>query len=200
MASNETDSLANRLTYGAGLGAAAYLLGYVLTFLLTNARATREWGEIAPAWKVVGWYYYNAHFVSITASRSVGPFGDSGALNFIANAESGTMTFLYVVPILVLLVGGGLAAYLHGDADPVGAAKTGATAVLGYGVLAVLGGILVSHTSSGSFFGVDVSLSIQPQLSSVVIIVAILYPVVVATIGAVLAVAVFGENSRVTPA
>lgn len=170
----------------AAAGAVAYVAGYVLTFVLVRAEARRTFGESVPTWKAVGWYFYNAHFVDVVSSRSVGPFGDAAAVNLLAESSGATATFLYVVPPLALLAAGGVVAWPRGGADVVTAATRGAAVVLGYGPLAVLGALVVQHTVSGSFLGVDASASVTVPLASAVVVAALLYPVVLGATGAVL--------------
>lgn len=174
------------LLSGFTAGVAAYLVGYVLTFVLMRDEARNSFGESVPTWKVVGWYYYNAHFVDLVSSRSFGPFEGSSAVSLIAESSGSTATFLYVVPPLVLLVAGAVAAWRL-DAGAIATAATGGAAtVLGYGPLAVVGALLFGHTLSGSFLGVDVSATVTIPLADAVVIVALLYPAVLGTAGAVL--------------
>lgn len=170
---------------GTAAGAAAYLVGYVLTYLLVRDEARREFGETAPTWKVAGWYHYNAHFVDVVTSRSIGGLGGSGVVNLIAESASSTTGLLYVLPPILLLAAGVAVAW-HLDAPDLGSAAVGGAATaIGYGVLAILGAVLYAHTVSGTVFGIEVSAQISIPMGDAVIIVALLYPLVLGTLGAV---------------
>lgn len=189
-----------RLLSGAAAGAAAYVAGYVLTFLLMRGEARNAFGDAVPVWKVVGWYFYNAHFVDIVSGRSAGPFEDAAYVSLIAESSGSTATFLYAVPPLALLAAGAVVAWrLDGD-GPAGAAAGGAAAVLGYGPLAVAGALVLPHAAEGSFLGVDVSATITVPLASAVILAGLVYPVILVTVGAVLGATVRRDGARGEPA
>lgn len=175
------------LLAGAGAGAAAYVAVYVLTFLLVRGEARRQFGETVPTWKVVGWYQYNAHFVDLVSSQSIGPFGGAEAVSLIAESSGSTGTLLYVLPPLALLAAGaGVAVYL--DAPELASAATGGAAtVLGYGLLTVLGAVAVAHTVEGSFLGVDLSATVRVPVVEAFVVAGLLYPAVLGTAGAVAA-------------
>lgn len=175
---------------GAAAGAAAYLVAYVVTFVLVRGEAREAFGDAVPTWKVAGWYLYNAHFVDLRSSQSVGPFGDAAVVSLIAESSGTTPTLLYALPPLALLVAGAVVVRRHGGPDLAGAATTGAATALGYGLLAVLGALAVEHTVSGSFLGVELSARVSLPIASVLVVVALLYPLVFGTAGAVLAAAV----------
>jgi hypothetical protein len=183
--SKVTNGRRGGLLAGGAAGVAAYVVGYVLTFVLIRGEARRTFEDAAPTWKVVGWYYYNAHFVDLVSSRSVGPWGDSTVVSLIAESAGSTATFLYVVPPLVLVGAGAIAAQRVDAADIGTAATAGAATVLGYGALAVLGALVLPHAVSGSFLGIAVSATFTIPLASTVVIAALLYPAVFGTVGAI---------------
>lgn len=119
------------LKRSAAAGAAAYVASYALLYLwfLSDGRMAGEFTD----WRWVGWILYRGQFVPLEAS---GPAASvvEGGLGALEN----------VVPSLLLsLVAVGTAGFLLARArnpvEPEAAAKTGASLVVGYLPLAVLG-------------------------------------------------------------
>lgn len=172
-----TDSrLHARLPLGAGAtaGTAAWVTGYVLTYALTGGRirgnVVRQLTEI-PTWKVAGWVFYNAHAVPTVFE---GLFG--GTANFVGG-DRGFRVVLYLVPV-VLLVAAGFLVGRSAEVDRVDAANAavaGATVVLGYGILSLLGLVLFVEGDAHPDYVLSVAL---PALS---------YPLVLGAVGASLA-------------
>ena len=172
---------------GAAAGAAAYLLGYVLVYAW-QASAVEEslqgvnfvaelfGGQTVPAWKAVGWLYYNAHVVAIRVP-AVG--GGSRSVNLLDRAEDGSLVVLYLlVPLLLALAGAAIARY--GDADRPGtAAAAGAAVVVGYLPLAVVGAFAFAHT-----FGGDIR--VAPDLITAVALAGVVYPAFFGAVGGAL--------------
>lgn len=170
---------------GAASGAGAYVLGYLLVYLTQRGSVEERLsafnvvtdllgGDPIPPWQAVGWLYYNAHFV---ATRLPG-IGGPTTRNFIANADDGALTLLYLVPPLLLL-GAGYAVATLSDADaPDVGGVAGALAVAGYLPLAVLGIVLFSYgTGDGS---------IAPDAITAVLLAGVVYPVVFGALGGAL--------------
>lgn len=178
------------LLSGAAGGAAAYVVAYVLTFVLVRGEARETFGSTVPTWKVAGWYLYNAHFVDLRSSGSVGGIGDSQAVNLIAESSGTAPTLVYALPPLVLLVAGAAAARRADVAGLADTAARGAATALGYGALALVGAIAVEHAVSGSVLGVELSATVSLPIVPVLVVVALLYPLVFGTAGAVLSTAV----------
>ncbi|MFC6730515.1 transporter, partial [Natronoarchaeum mannanilyticum] len=104
---------------GAALGAAAYVLGYLVTYVTQRGSVEERFegfnfvadllgGDPIPAWKGVGWLFYNAHFVD----TEIPGFGGTQTRNFVANADGGSLALLFLVPPLLLLGAGVVAATL----------------------------------------------------------------------------------------
>lgn len=180
-----TVSRGSSIAASAGLGVLAAAIGYLLTFLLIvgEVRETVD-GEVAD-WKGVAWYYYNAHMVEIDTAGSVGSFGSSDSVNFIAESGSTTAEVLYVLPPLVLLAAGGILAYHFRARDLGEAVSVGAPVSIGYVLLLGLGAVVAESNAEGTFFGVEATRSIAPPVVPVVVLAAI-YSLVFATAGAVL--------------
>lgn len=165
---------------GAAAGAGAWVLAYLFTYLITADRLRESgvrrliefFGGDLPTWKMVGWVFFNAHFVDIVVE---GPFG--GAVNFIGG-EDGFTPLLYVVPPLLLFAAGlAVGRYYGAGDDTVGAALAGVTPVVGYGILSVVGVFLFSTQ--------EPSIGLDPVTG--VLLAGIVYPVVFGAIGAVVA-------------
>jgi hypothetical protein len=182
------DVVQRNLASGALVGAGAYVAGYVLTFLLTVVDGV-ESGQVA-GWKAVGWVFYGAHNVDIqqtvssdrgSVSQTIGVF-DQG----VSELGSTVPQVVYLLVPVGVLLGAGYVAYQRADAgrlETVQVAAVGATVVVGYLVLAVLGAFLFEE--SGGAFGVDAS--VGPELATAVVIAGLVYPLVLGAVGAVLA-------------
>ena len=185
------DVFQRNLASGALVGAGAYVVGYVLTFVLTVLDGV-ESGQVE-SWKAVGWVFYGAHNVEIQQSIS----SDQGSLTEsvdifdqgVAELGSTVPQIVYLLVPVVVLLGAGYLAYGRADTgglETATAAAIGATVVVGYLVLAVLGAVLFEE--SGGAFGVDAS--VGPELGTAIVLAGLVYPVVLGAVGAV------GANSQ----
>lgn len=160
-------------------GAGAWLLGYLTTFLVTGSRirdsglrrAIELFGGELPTWKVVGWVFYNAHFVE---TRFEGLFG--GTASFVGG-ENGFTPILYLVPAAFLLAAGLAVGRRVGaeTLDTANAAVAGATVTLGYAPLALVGLVL---------FGVE---GAAPVVATGALLAGLFYPVVFGAAGGAVA-------------
>lgn len=159
---------------GAVVGAVAWVLGYLFTYVITasdirNSLMGRVLEAVdVPVWKAVGWVFFNAHFVTTNVE---GFFG--GARNFIGG-ENGFTPLLYVVPPLLLLGAGLAVARYRGATETGDAAVAGLTAVVGYAVLSVVG-VFVFAVGGGD---------IQPDVIAGVLLAGVVYPAVFGAVGA----------------
>jgi len=162
---------------GAVVGLGAVLLGYFVTVLLAARRALDAVGSGPaptgglPGWKAVGWLFYNAHGVGVRFTEAGGTVG----IDFVGG-DGGALALLYAVPPVVLLLGGGLTAFLTRETSPKRAAKTGATVVTGYAVALLAGSVLLG-ASLGPY-------SAAPALP---VLPAVGYPLVFGAMGGVAA-------------
>ncbi|WP_137291275.1 hypothetical protein [Natronorubrum halophilum] len=177
----------------AGLGVLAAAVGYLVTYVLIVDEVREVFGEDATEWKGVAWYFYNAHMVDVETTGSFGSFGSTSTVDFIAESGSTSATLLYVIPPLVLLGLGALLVVQWGVTDIGEAVVAGVPVTIGYAVVMGLGALVAETSSEGTVFGVDASGSVAPELVPALVLGGILYPLVFATGGAVLA-AVF--NAR----
>jgi len=177
MSTRSESDAAVTLARGGLVGLAAWLLGYLVTFLLhagsvREAFATNVLEFLAGdpvTWKLVGWLYFNAHFV---ATSIPGLFGDS-TTNFLSGAEEITLLVLYVLPPLVLLAAG--AAVARGSSDPTEGAKAGGAVAPGYLVASVVGAFVVRISVADAVAG--------PSLVTAILLAGVVYPLVFGALG-----------------
>lgn len=171
----------------AGAGVLTAVIGYLATYAVIVSEVRDQFGDDVAEWKGVAWYYYNAHMVDVEQSGQFGGFGGSSTTNFIAESGSTSAELLYVIPPLVLVLAGAILAYRRGVRDLGEAVIVGAPITVGYFVVVAIGAFVAETSAEGSFFGVEVSGSIEPQLAPALLLAGVLYPLVFATVGAVLA-------------
>ncbi|MFC4540529.1 hypothetical protein ACFO5R_01150 [Halosolutus amylolyticus] len=170
----------------AGTGVLAAAIGYLLTYVLIAGEVAEEFGDGIAEWKAVAWYFYNAHMVDVEASGAIGGLGGTDTVDFIAQSSSTSATVLYLVPPLVLVGVGAILAYQWDVRDLGAAVVAGAPVAIGYAVVAGLGAIVAESSAERTFFGIEASGSIAPDLVPAIVLAGILYPLVFATAGAVL--------------
>lgn len=173
----------------AGLGVFAAVIGYLVTYVLIIDEVREVFGDDATEWKGVAWYFYNAHMVDIETSGSIGSFGGTDTVNFIAESGATSADLLYVIPPLVLLGMGALLVVQWNVTDLGEAVVAGVPVTIGYAVVMGLGALVAESSSEGTVFGVEASESVAPELLPALVLGGILYPLVFATGGAVLAAA-----------
>lgn len=157
-------------------GVLTYIVGYALTYAavgqeVSNSLASRVL-EIATGdpgtWQLVGWVFYNAHYVSVEVP---GLFG-STSVNLVGETFSSA---LLIVPPLVLFVGGVAVAFASDSGGPVAGAVAGVAIVLGYLPLAVVGAVAV---------GIDIGdATAGPTLVAAILLAGLVYPLVFGAVG-----------------
>lgn len=187
MATNDRLPLnAQVLGRGALMGAVAYVLGYLLTFLVVSASGSGSGGDSpVPGWKLIGWYFYNGHFVNLDVSGQLAGLAASDLSSLVAASDSATVQLVYVVPVVALLVA---AVLLYRQVGPLAEARdaaiAGALVVVGYLPLALIGALLTAYTGSISIFGFEIgSVTIQPQLLPAVLLAGLVYPLAFGALG-----------------
>jgi hypothetical protein len=179
MASTErSPSAAWSLAAGAVAGLAAYLLGYLATYLVTADRirdslasAVVEFAAGEPVtWKLVGWVFYNEHFVRATVPGLTG----RNAVDLVAEVEAFSAV-LYLVPPLLLLVAGVAAVRTTGTTGAKTGATRGALVVAGYLPAAVAGAFLFVVAAG--------DLSAGPNAVTAALLAGGVYPVVFGALG-----------------
>lgn len=160
---------------GAGAGAAAWLLGYLCTYVLTGTdvenaplrQVIEQFGGDLPTWKVVGWAFFNAHFVDTLVAE---PFG--GPTSFVGG-EQGFTSLLFLLPPALLSIAGLALVRYRETSDPTDAALVGSTVVVGYFVFSIAGAVLVA-TPGGE---------IRPNPLTSVLVAGVVYPVLFGAAG-----------------
>ncbi|MFB6135617.1 MAG: transporter [Halobacteriaceae archaeon] len=159
---------------GAAAGVAAYVVGYLLAYLTaTDAarRAVRAFepfaqagGRFAPDWKVAGWAFYDAHLVGTRfADRTV---------DLVAFAS---VQYLYLVPVLLLVLAGAAVAYAAGARTPREGVAAGITVAAGYVLLALFGAFVLQYAN------------VRPSPLRAVVVAGVVYPVAFGALGGALA-------------
>jgi len=185
---DDGESAARRLVRGVGAGAGAYLLSYLFTYVLVadeirNSALNQVAAEFAgepTTWRLVGWVFYNAHFVDTRVTVDIPLVGSTGAVNFVGG-EGGFTVLLYVVPPLVLVAAGLFLGQLADVRDASEALRVGPAVAAGYLPLALLGTVLFA-VSAGAASG-------QPDIVTAVGMAGVVYPVVFGGLGSLAATA-----------
>ena len=178
MSSNRTSDLP--FVGGAGVGIVTWIVGYVLTYLVVAPdirdssinRLVEAFGGAPATYEMVGWVFFNAHFVDVDAPSLI---GGAGSANLISQADGGSLSLLFVLPPLLLIVAGVVAGRAADASDPDGGARAGAFVLAGYLPLAVVGAFLFRYTVGDG--------SVAPTLVTAVLLAGVVYPVVFGAIG-----------------
>lgn len=183
MSMTERSDTMRRLAGGAAGGLAAYVLGYLVVYATQRGRVGEELrgfnvfadlfgGDPIPAWKAVGWVFYNAHLV---ATEVPTPLGGTRVVNFIAEADAGSLAAMYLVPPLLLLVAGLLAGRLASATEPTEGALAGSLVAVGYLPLALFGVVVFGYAIGDG--------TIAPVLPTAGLLAGIVYPAVFGAVG-----------------
>lgn len=174
---------------GAVAGAVTYVVGLILTFLLVTIDGEYEFGgaEFADVGTLdeVGWFFYSSHFANIESSISIAGQSQSTTNNFVSEASTQLPEpVFYLVPILTLTVVGYFVASTLDtwNPSPADCAQAGATVVVGYLPLALVGVFLftVSVAEGGG------EASVGPELLTAILLVGLLFPLLFGAIGGAL--------------
>jgi len=176
------------LKTGATLGAAAYVVGYIVTTLFAALDGV-DWGSNVPSWKGNGWLFYGTHNVETTVTLTGSGQSASQNYDIFADPQNVTSTIPEIIYLLVpalTLAGLGYLAYKRTSERQLDGGKAGAlgaTVIAGYFPLAALGAFLFEYSSS--FFGGTAT--VGPEVTTSIVLVGIVYPVVFGAVGAVVA-------------
>lgn len=175
-------------------GAVAYVVGYAATYLATSdalegATLTdllNAFGDGEPVPQLVGWVFYNAHFVGTTIDVAVPFVGGTGTVDLIA--ESAALSpILYAIPPALLFAAGVVAARATGATETDDALRIGPAVTIGYLPLVIVGTVLFTVTVGDS--------SGKPALLPAIAVAGVLYPVVFGTLGAIVATALGNRSA-----
>ncbi|MFA1612316.1 transporter [Halobellus rubicundus] len=174
--------------YGGVGGLLSYLIGYALTYAVTGQQIANSFAarilEIATGdfgtWKLVGWVFFNAHFVT---TEIPGLFGSS-AVNLVGRGDT-FPSWLFLVPPVLLVLAGALVAVASRSDDLLSGAVGGATAVVAYLPLSVVGAFLFAISVGDTDAG--------PTLVTAILLAGIVYPLVFGGVGGALGSFASGE-------
>ena len=142
---------------GAVAGVAAYVVGYLVTYVLTsgpirNSPASQLVDLVSDGvatWKLVGWVFYSAQWVDVTVP---GLLGGENAVDLVTTFEALPGYLRLIAPAALLLAG----VALGWRASSLGqGAPRGAAAAIGYLPLAIVGAVLVGITIGDGGAGPD---------------------------------------------
>lgn len=162
---------------GALAGVLSFIAGYLVTWILAGTQAARfsvtgPFGGDVPDWKAVLWVYFDAHFVGTETPRVVGPGGVPwGGGDLVDTIGLLGVEYLYLVPLLVLILAGAVVASRAEARANRQATLAGMTLTVGYLPAAVLG--LMVGTESG----------VAPSALRAVVLAGIVYPFVCGAAG-----------------
>lgn len=164
-------------------GVAAWVSGYALMYVLVSPqirdsalhRAIEAFGGEPATYEMVGWVFFNAHFVN-TVFRDL-PILGSHSTTYIG-AEDGFSIGLYAIPILILILCGAGLAWYHDTDDPTYGALTGALVVPGYLAASIVGAMLFEVAIAGARGA--------PDFLPAIFLAGILYPVIFGGLGGLL--------------
>lgn len=165
------------LVRGTVAGALGFFAGYLLTWILAGTKIANlmiggVFGGGVPDWRAVLWVFYDSHFVGTRTPEIFGPGGDRWAGgDLIDTVELLGVEYLYLVPVVVLLIGGVTTAHLAGARTTKDGAIAGVTLALGYFSLVALG--LFVATQGG----------VAPSPLRALVIAGVGYPIAFGAIG-----------------
>lgn len=168
---------------GAGVGVVAWLLGYVVTYTIVGAdvrdsplnRIIEAFNGEPATYEMVGWVFYNAHFVD-TVFRDVPLFG--GLTTSFIGGDDGFTVLLYAIPVVVLLASGVALAVVTEAPDAGQGGLAGGMVLLGYLVMSIAG-VFVFRVAVGGASG-------APDVLQGVFLCGFVWPVVFGGIGGVI--------------
>jgi hypothetical protein len=188
MSSSDSVVDSARLAYGAVVGAAAFILNYLVAFVLWSATSFPETYEgmgrelltsQVADWVFAGWLVYGAHFVDVTASIGGIPGDPEFTLNAVDVVAQTTTDLLYITTPAVLIAAGIALARSHGVSSMRDGVITGATTAIGYFPLAAVG--IFVFASEGNIGDA------QPTFETALLLAGVAYPTVVGALGGAIA-------------
>lgn len=180
------------LVEGTVAGVLAWLFGYVFTYVIVapdirDSPLNRfiEAFEGEPAtYEMVGWVFYNAHFVD-TVYRDLPLIGNRSASAI--GGDGGFSAVLYVVPVGLLLAAGLALSRYQAAETPTRGVIVGATTLPAYLLLSLLGLVLFEVSLGGASGG--------PDFLTGAVVAGVVYPLVFAGIGGTLGVLLDSDRS-----
>lgn len=177
---------------GLLLGAVAYLIGIVLTALV---RIGQYVVGVHPHyffdtlvfswWDFTGWLFYSAHFVGMSSEESL-LFGSHYPILRFQPADPVVLSY-FLIPVGTLIIAGYALNYfaLSQKTSATQAVITGATICLGYGVLALVGVVLIDIQVRP--IGNGVTDVLRPDVGYTLLYMGVVYPMILGGVGGLLA-------------
>ena len=201
------ERIRSRVRLGLISGMVAYAASFILTTIIaipvavssitsgnfelrSEATATIGGGAIVSALKsslggammnVIGWVFYNTHFVPLRASASSDVAGRSAELtvNFVTS-QGGSWMILTIIPPVVLFLGGRNVVSNTDTFDQKDSVLAGAMLVVGYLPLALIGSLFFQTGINGETIG---TVSISPIFQQTILFAGVGYPVLFGGLG-----------------
>ncbi len=167
---------------GTVAGVAAWVSGYVCAYLIAGTRVRESGlnrvleflGEGTVIYKLVGWVFFNSHFVDTVFEGA--PV--TVAANTIGG-DDGFTTLLFLVPPALLVAAGLAVARYEGVATSDAGIRAGLSVVPAYFLLSILGAFVFTITA-GPATG-------RPDLLLAAVLAGVVYPAVFGAAGGALA-------------
>lgn len=174
---------APRATFGVVAGIVAFLINYILAFILwtgttfpdTVSGVIREFiiSEVSDP-VFAGWLLFGGHAVGVDFPTIIG----STTQNAIGIVSEPTTSLLYVTVPVVLLAGGIALARAHGASTVTDGAIAGSFLTLGYFPLVAIGAFLFAAGGDGA--------TAQPAFAPAMLLAGLVYPTVMGAVGGVI--------------
>ncbi|MFC4248814.1 hypothetical protein ACFOZ7_18105 [Natribaculum luteum] len=193
--SHSSDGRAIPFVAGAVAGIVTWLLGYAFTYVIVAPdvresglhRAVEAFDGEPATYEMVGWVFYNAHFVD-TVFRNV-PLVGSITTTYVGGEEGFTL-LLHAVPAGLLFVAGLALATYRGVASVSDGALAGLATVPGYLLLSAAGAFLFEVTVGGA--------SGAPDAVPAVVLAGLVFPAIFAGGGGAVAAVTADRDRRVS--
>lgn len=174
---------APRAAFGAVAGALAFLLNYVLAYILwigtsfpeTVGGVIREFvtGQVSDP-VFAGWLLYGAHSVAIEIPGLM----TTNTQNAITLVDQPTTSLLYLTVPLVLLTAGVALSRAHGASTLSDGAIAGSFTTLGYFPLVAIGAFVFATTTNGA--------TAKPAFAPAMALAGLVYPTIMGALGGAL--------------
>lgn len=171
---------------GALAGALAFVVGYVCTFVLyqLDDGFTIQEADDVGTFEMVGLVFYSGHFAEIRTTVEFDGQTESETFDLFSEASTDLPELVYhLVPVLLLVGAGYLIVNNVNVWEGTEAALSGATVVVGYLPLAVIGSFLFSTSVTDDAVGEMVDVSASPELVSSILLVGLLFPLLFGALG-----------------
>jgi hypothetical protein len=179
---------------GSLIGFGAWVLGYLLTYVVVGSairesalnRIIEAFDGDPATYELVGWVFYNAHFVDVVFTDV--PLFGGGTTSYVGG-EDGFTVLLYLIPVGLLLAAGLALSRYEGATETNRGALVGLSVLPGY-LLPSIAGVFLFEVTVGGASG-------APDLVAGIFLAGIVYPGLFATVGGVFgAILAARERSR----